>query len=57
MAADIQRVIAIDLPYPRERTSDALARLRRELFTEFRLVHQEAANGGGGVEGLSGAGI
>lgn len=39
----IQRVIGIDLPYPREHTSDVFARIRRDLFAEFHLVHQEAA--------------
>ena len=38
----IQRVIDIDLPYPRERTSDEFTRYRRELFAEFHLLHQEA---------------
>lgn len=42
----IQRVIDIHLPYPRDRTSDDFARLRRELFAEFHLVHQEARKGG-----------
>jgi NitT/TauT family transport system ATP-binding protein len=42
----IQRVIDIHLPSPRERTSDDFARLRRELFAEFHLVHQEALKGG-----------
>ena len=42
----IQRVIDIHLPYPRDRTSDDFARLRRELFAEFHLVHQEALKGG-----------
>ncbi|WP_295446880.1 ABC transporter ATP-binding protein [uncultured Thiodictyon sp.] len=53
----IQRIIPIDLPYPRERTSDEFARYRRELFAEFHLVHQWAANPGGDVEGRGGAGI
>ena len=40
----LQRVIDIDLPYPRERTSDAFASLRRELFEEFHLVHREPSS-------------
>ena len=39
----IQRVIAIDLPYPRERTDAGFCRYRRELFAEFHLLHQEHA--------------
>lgn len=40
----IQRVIDIDLAYPRERTSDDFVVLRRKLFEEFHLVHQQAVN-------------
>ena len=39
----IQRVIAIDLPYPRERTDAGFCRYRRELFAKFHLLHQEHA--------------
>ncbi|NJC87499.1 MAG: ABC transporter ATP-binding protein [Desulfuromonas sp.] len=40
----IQRVLDIPLPYPRERTREDFAGYRRELFQEFHLVHQEAAD-------------
>lgn len=40
----IQRVIDIPLPYPRERTRDDFAIFRRQLFEEFHLVHQQAAD-------------
>jgi NitT/TauT family transport system ATP-binding protein len=40
----IQQVIDIDLAYPRERTSDDFMMLRRKLFEEFHLVHQQAVN-------------
>jgi NitT/TauT family transport system ATP-binding protein len=39
----IQRIIDIDLPYPRERTHDDFAEYRRELFEAFHLLHEEAA--------------
>jgi len=39
----IQRVVEIDLPYPRERTHDDFAGYRRELFEEFHLLHEAAA--------------
>lgn len=39
----IQRVVDIDLPYPRERTHAEFAQYRRELFEEFHLLHREAA--------------
>jgi NitT/TauT family transport system ATP-binding protein len=38
----IQQVIDINLAYPRERTSDDFVVLRRKLFEEFHLVHQQA---------------
>ncbi|GAM10238.1 putative ABC transporter ATP-binding protein [Geobacter sp. OR-1] len=38
----IQRVLEVSLPHPRERTRDDFAFFRRELFTEFHLVHQMA---------------
>jgi NitT/TauT family transport system ATP-binding protein len=38
----IQRIINVDLAHPRERTQDDFAQFRRELFTEFHLVHQQA---------------
>ena len=38
----IQRVLDVSLPHPRERTRDDFALFRRELFTEFHLVHQQA---------------
>lgn len=40
----IQRVLDVPLSYPRERTRDDFAIFRRELFEEFHLVHQQAAN-------------
>ncbi len=48
----VQRVIPIELPYPRERTGEPFARLRRELFAEFHLLHAQAAE-----ELRAGAGI
>ena len=53
----IQRVIDIDLPYPRERTSDAFARVRRDLFAEFHLVHQATVTAVARDELRGGAGI
>ncbi|MCM2265460.1 MAG: ABC transporter ATP-binding protein [Desulfuromonadales bacterium] len=40
----IQRVLDIPLTYPRERTRDDFAFFRRQLFEEFHLVHQQAAD-------------
>jgi NitT/TauT family transport system ATP-binding protein len=40
----VQRVIDIPLPWPRERIGEDLGRYRRELFKEFHLVHQQAAD-------------
>lgn len=40
----IQRIIDVSLPRPRERTLGDFARVRRELFEEFHLVHQQAAS-------------
>lgn len=40
----IQQVIDIDLAYPRERTNDDFMVLRKKLFEEFHLVHQQAIN-------------
>lgn len=40
----IQRTLDVPLSYPRERTGDDFALFRRELFEEFHLVHQQAAN-------------
>lgn len=37
----IQRILDIELPYPRERTDNDFARLRKELFEEFHLVHRQ----------------
>lgn len=39
----IQRVVEIDLPYPRERTHADFVEYRRELFEEFHSLHEEAA--------------
>lgn len=36
----VQRVVEIGLPYPRERTDDDFANVRRALFAEFHLLHQ-----------------
>lgn len=38
----IQRILEVSLPHPRDRTQDDFALFRRELFTEFHLVHQLA---------------
>ena len=38
----IKRILEVTLPQPRERTRDDFALFRRELYTEFRLVHQLA---------------
>lgn len=38
----IQRILHIRLPEPRERTGEDFARIRRELFEEFHLVHKQA---------------
>jgi NitT/TauT family transport system ATP-binding protein len=38
----IQRIIDVSLPHPRERTRDDFALFRRQLFSEFHLVHQQA---------------
>jgi NitT/TauT family transport system ATP-binding protein len=40
----IQRILDVPLSYPRERTRDDFTIFRRELFEEFHLVHQQAAN-------------
>lgn len=40
----VQRVLDIPLAYPRERTRNDFAQFRKELFEEFHLVHQLAAN-------------
>lgn len=40
----IQRVLDVPLSYPRDRTRDDFAIFRRELFEEFHLIHQQAAN-------------
>ena len=40
----IQRVIEVGLSYPRERTSHDFAEVRRQVFNEFHLVHEQAAN-------------
>ncbi|SNB45129.1 ABC transporter ATP-binding protein [Geobacter sp. DSM 9736] len=40
----IQRVLDVSLPYPRERTREDFAVVRRELFNEFHLVHQQASS-------------
>jgi NitT/TauT family transport system ATP-binding protein len=45
----VQRVLDVELAYPRERTGDDFSLFRRELFQEFHLVHQQAA----GVEEYS----
>jgi len=39
----IQRILNIYLPEPRERTGEDFARIRRELYEEFHLVHRQAA--------------
>ncbi|MBK1699510.1 ABC transporter ATP-binding protein [Thiococcus pfennigii] len=36
----IQRIIDIDMPYPRERTDGDFAAYRHELFAEFHLLHE-----------------
>jgi NitT/TauT family transport system ATP-binding protein len=40
----VQKIIDVTLPHPRERTDGNFAVFRRELFEEFHLVHQQAAN-------------
>lgn len=40
----IQRVLDVPLAYPRERTRDDFASYRRQLYEEFHLVHQDAAD-------------
>jgi len=40
----IQRIIDVNLPRPRDRTLRDFAGVRRELFEEFHLVHQQAAS-------------
>ena len=40
----IQRILDVPLSYPRDRTRDDFAIFRRELFEEFHLIHQQAAN-------------
>ncbi len=40
----IQRVIEVGLAYPRERTSADFATVRRQLYNEFHLVHEQAAS-------------
>jgi NitT/TauT family transport system ATP-binding protein len=39
----IQRVLNVELAYPRERTGSDFTVFRRELFEEFHLVHRQAA--------------
>jgi len=39
----VQRIIDIPLSWPRDRLGDSLGKYRRELFKEFHLVHQQAA--------------
>jgi NitT/TauT family transport system ATP-binding protein len=39
----VQRVLDVELAYPRERTGNDFSLFRRELFQEFHLVHQQAA--------------
>lgn len=39
----IQRIIDVNLPYPRERTCEDFAFFRKELFEAFHLVHWQAA--------------
>lgn len=41
----IQKVLAIDLPYPRERTAGDFAAYRRDLFDQFHLVHTQQSSG------------
>lgn len=38
----VQKVVAIDLPRPCNRTGDDFSAYRRELFREFQLVHEQA---------------
>jgi NitT/TauT family transport system ATP-binding protein len=48
MASDpgrIQKVLDVQLPYPRERTNSDFAVLRKELFKEFHLVHRQTLDG------------
>lgn len=40
----VQRVLDIPLAFPRERTRSDFAQFRKELFEEFHLVHQQAAD-------------
>ncbi|WP_026840857.1 ABC transporter ATP-binding protein [Citrifermentans bremense] len=39
----IQKILEVKLPHPRERTEQEFATFRKRLFTEFHLVHQQAA--------------
>jgi len=43
----VQKIIDIPLAWPRDRIGDGLAHYRRELFKEFHLVHQQAADEAG----------
>jgi NitT/TauT family transport system ATP-binding protein len=41
----IQRVMDVNLSYPRERTDSDFAAFRKQLFEEFHLVHRQALDG------------
>lgn len=37
----VQNILSIGLPYPRERTASDFGEFRRELFSQFHLIHQQ----------------
>lgn len=41
----IQRVLEVNLAYPRERTEHNFTLFRKQLFSEFHLVHRQASEG------------
>jgi NitT/TauT family transport system ATP-binding protein len=41
----VQRVMDVNLLYPRERTDSDFAAFRKELFEEFHLIHRQAQDG------------
>ena len=40
----IQRILDVTLPYPRDRTGTDFTMVRRELFEEFHLIHQQTVS-------------